>query len=98
LTDARTNAGMICKREVIQVLPSDTFLTAYNRMLAAGIRCVPVINGDGTVAGMLQYINLLKLLLPENTEGISVRTVHASLHNLAATLDADSHGVKICGE
>jgi manganese-dependent inorganic pyrophosphatase len=98
LTDARTTAGMICKKEVIQVRPSDTFLTAYKRMLEAGIRCVPVISEDGTVAGMLQYINLLKLLLPENTEGISVRTVHASLHNLAATLDAESHGVKICGE
>ena len=98
LTDARTTAGMICKREVIKVRPSDTFLTAYSRMLGASIRCVPVVNEDGTVAGMLQYINLLKLLLPENTEGISVRTVHASLNNLAATLDAESHGAKICDE
>jgi manganese-dependent inorganic pyrophosphatase len=98
LTDARTNAGMICKKKVIQVRPSDTFLTAYNRMLSAEVRCVPVINEDGSVAGMLQYINLLKLLLPENTEGISVRTVHASLHNLAATLNAESHGAPICDE
>ena len=75
LTDARTTVGMICKRKVIQVCPSDTFLTAYNRMLDAGVRCVPVTNNDGSVVGMLQYINLLKLLLPENTEGISVRTV-----------------------
>jgi manganese-dependent inorganic pyrophosphatase len=98
LTDARTTAGMICKREVIQVRPCDTFLTAYNRMLSASIRCLPVINDDGTVAGMLQYINLLKLLLPENTEGLSVRTVHVSLNNLAATLDAESHGAKICDQ
>ncbi len=98
LTDARTTAGMICRRKVVSVKPSDTFLTAYNRMLAASIRCVPVLNDDGSVAGMLQYINLLKLLLPENTEGISVRTVHASLNNLAATLDAESHGAKICDQ
>jgi len=98
LTDARTTAGMICRKKVISVQPSDTFLTAYNRMLAASIRCVPVINDDGTVAGILQYINLLRLLLPENTEGISVRTVHASLNNLAATLDAESHGAKICDQ
>ena len=98
LTDARTTVGMICKRKVIQVCPSDTFLTAYNRMLDAGVRCVPVTNNDGSVVGMLQYINLLKLLLPENTEGISVRTVHASLNNLAATLDAESHGAPICDE
>ena len=98
LTDARTTVGMICKRDVIQVRPCDTFLTAYNRMLGAGVRSVPVINEDGSVAGMLQYINLLKLLLPDNTEGISVRTVHASLNNLAATLDAESHGAPICDE
>jgi manganese-dependent inorganic pyrophosphatase len=98
ITDARSNAGMICNREVISVRPSDTFLTAYNRMLSAAIRCVPVVNNDGTVAGMLQYINLLKLLLPEDTEGISVRIVHASLNNLANTLDAESHGAKICDE
>ncbi|MFD2256480.1 putative manganese-dependent inorganic diphosphatase [Luteolibacter algae] len=96
LTDARTDAGMICKREIIQVRPTDTFLVAYNRMLAASIRCVPVVMDDGKVIGMLQYINLLKLLLPENTEGISVRTVHASLNNLAATLGAESHGATIC--
>lgn len=98
LTDARTDAGMICKRDVIKVKPNDTFLTAYNRMLAASIRCVPVVDDNGKVVGMLQYINLLKLLLPDNTEGISVRTVHASLNNLAATLGAESHGVKICDE
>jgi len=96
LTDARTTAGMTCKRDVIQVQPCDTFLTAYNRMLTAGIRCVPVLEKDGKVVGMLQYINLLKLLLPDYTEEISVRTVHASLNNLAATLDAESHGATIC--
>lgn len=98
LTDARPKAGMICRRKVISVLPTDTFLTAYNRMLAASIRCVPVMNRDGSVAGILQYINLLKLLLPDDTEGISVRTVHVSLNNLAATLNAESHGAKICDQ
>ena len=98
LTDARSTAGMICKREVIQVRPSDTFLVAYKRMLAASIRCVPVVTEDGKVQGMLQYFNLLKLLLPEDTEGISVRTVHASLNNLAATLGAESDGAKICDQ
>jgi manganese-dependent inorganic pyrophosphatase len=98
LTDARTNAGMICKRDVIYVRPYDTFLTAYNRMFNASIRCVPVMNEDGTVAGMLQYINLLKLLLPANTQGISVRTVHASLNNLAATLNAESLAAPISSQ
>lgn len=90
LTDVRAKAGMICQRDIISVFPCDTFLTAYHKMLAAEIRCVPVIDTDKKVVGMLRYIDLLKLLLPENTEGISVRQVHASLANLAETLKAET--------
>ncbi|WP_411825286.1 putative manganese-dependent inorganic diphosphatase [Luteolibacter sp. AS25] len=95
LMDARTTAGMICKRDVIQVKPSDTFLTAYNRMLSASVRCVPVVSEDGKVEGILQYINLLKLLLPDNTDALSVRTVHASLNKIADTVEAESLGAPI---
>lgn len=90
ITDIRTNAGMICHRKVIKVAPSDTFLTAYRRMLAAEIRCVPVEDENGDLCGILRYFDLLRLLLPADTEGLSVRTVHASLSHLAATLQAES--------
>ena len=45
-------------------------------------RAVPVEDDDGQLCGILRYFDLLKLLLPEDTEGISVRTVHASLADL----------------
>lgn len=89
LTDVRTNAGMVCHQNVIKVSVNDTFLTAYNRMLNAGIRCVPVEDEHGQLTGILHYIDLLRLLLPQDTEGISVRTVHASLSHLAETLKAE---------
>ncbi len=92
ITDVRTNAGMICHREVIKVTVADTFLTAYRRMLAARIRCVPVEDEQGNLCGILRYFDLLKLLLPADTEGLSVRTVHASLAHLAETLQAESFG------
>lgn len=92
ITDIRTNAGMICHRKVIKVGPNDTFLTAYRRMLAAEIRCVPVEDGNEGLCGILRYFDLLRLLLPADTEGLSVRTVHASLSHLAATLQAESLG------
>jgi manganese-dependent inorganic pyrophosphatase len=95
LTDVRTTAGMVCHTEVTQVLESDTFLTAHRRMLAKGVRAVPVINGAGTVTGVLNYIDLLGLLLPAETEGISVRTVHVSLAKLADTLGAESRGAPL---
>jgi manganese-dependent inorganic pyrophosphatase len=95
LTDVRTNAGMICHREVVRVHEDDTFLTAYRRMLDAEIRCVPVLDENDTISGMLRYFDLLKLLLPADTEGLSVRTVHASLGKLAHTLDAEILGADL---
>jgi manganese-dependent inorganic pyrophosphatase len=91
LTDVRINAGMISHRKVVKVTLNDTFLTAYRRMLAAEIRCVPVEDDQGNLCGILRYIDLLRLLLPADTEGLSVRTVHASLAHIASTLQAETH-------
>jgi manganese-dependent inorganic pyrophosphatase len=95
LTDVRTSAGMICRRKIVSANLTDTFLTAYRRMLASGVRSVPVVDDAGDVHGILRYIDLLELLLPKETEGLSVRTVHASLSKLADTLQAESIGAEI---
>lgn len=92
VTDVRTNAGMIAHKKVIKVTVTDTFLTAYRRMLDAEIRCVPVEDEDGNLCGILRYFDLLRLLLPADTQGLSVRTVHASLAHIAETLQAESVG------
>jgi manganese-dependent inorganic pyrophosphatase len=92
VTDVRTNAGMIAHRGVIKVSVTDTFLTAYRRMLEAEIRCVPVEDEQGNLCGILRYFDLLRLLLPADTQGMSVRTVHASLAHIAETLQAESLG------
>jgi manganese-dependent inorganic pyrophosphatase len=95
LTDVRVNSGMICHRKIIKVGLCDTFLTAYRRMLAAEIRCVPVEDAEGNLCGILRYFDLLKLLLPADTEGLSVRTIHVSLAKLADTLQAESLGAPL---
>jgi manganese-dependent inorganic pyrophosphatase len=95
LTDVRVHASMICHRKVIKVSVNDTFLTAYQRMLKAEIRCVPVEDDEGNLSGILRYFDLLKLLLPADTEGLSVRTVHVSLAKLADTLHAESLGAML---
>ncbi len=98
ITDVRTSAGMICRRKIIGADLSDTFLTAYRRMVDSGVRSVPVTDAAGTVHGILRYIDLLELLLPKETEGLSVRTVHASLSKLADTLQAESLGAELDAE
>jgi manganese-dependent inorganic pyrophosphatase len=60
---------MISHREVIKVRSTDTFLTAYRRMLNAEIRCVPVEDEQGDLCGILRYFDLLRLLLPGRYRG-----------------------------
>lgn len=98
VTDVRATAGMICRRDVVQVCASDTFIAAYRRMLASGVRCVPVVGEDGGTQGMLRYLDLLELLVPGDGSGLAVRTVHVSLGKIAATLQADSVGADLPGE
>ncbi|BCU77672.1 putative manganese-dependent inorganic diphosphatase [Luteolibacter sp. LG18] len=98
VTDVRTTAGMICRREVIQADLSDTFLIAYRRMLSSGVRCVPVTDATGHVHGILRYIDLLELLLPNESQEMAFRTVRASLLKIADTLGAESLGAPITGE
>jgi len=95
VTDVRATAAMICRREVVKASLADTFLTAYRRMLAHGVRCVPVVDDGGHVKGILRYLDLLELLLPGETEGLAVRTVHASLTKIAESLGAESIGAEL---
>ncbi|WP_193214138.1 putative manganese-dependent inorganic diphosphatase [Luteolibacter marinus] len=92
ITDARATAGMICRRDVVQVSPSDTFLAAYRRMIASGVRCVPAVDENGNVQGILRYLDLLELLVPGDASGLQVRTVNAALSKIASTLQAESVG------
>lgn len=95
VTDVRTTAGMICRREVVQANLADTFLTAYRRMLSADVRCVPVTDASGYVHGILHYRDLLELLLPAESQDLAFRTVRASLSKIADTLGAESLGAPL---
>ncbi len=93
--DVRATAGMICRRDVVQVCSGDTFLAAYRRMLASGVRCVPVVGEGGEIQGMLRYLDLLELLVPGDGSGLAVRTIHVSIGKIAMTLQADSVGADL---
>ena len=92
VTDVRLTAARICRRDVVYVTLNDTFLTAYRRMVASGVRSTPVLDEDGRIHGILRFLDLLQLLIPPHTEGDAVRHVVASLKKIVMTLQAD-----ICG-
>ncbi|MBK1791249.1 putative manganese-dependent inorganic diphosphatase [Persicirhabdus sediminis] len=98
IEDVHTTAGMMCRRQVIQVSPGDTFLTAYRRMLSSGVRCIPVVDDNNKVLGILRYLDLLQLLMPTELEGQSVRHVTAAPTKIAETLQAQNRSVELSEE
>ena len=92
VTDVRLTASRICRRDVVYVKLNDTFLSAYRRMVASGVRSTPVLDEEGRIHGIVRFLDLLQLLIPPHTEGDAVRHVVASLHKIVPTLQAD-----ICG-
>ena len=93
--DVRPTAGSICRKSVVAVRQDDTFLMAYRLMVDHGVRAVPVLNNGGEVKGLLHFLDLLQLLLPESTDGGDVKLLRASLENIGATLGAnDENGAE----
>lgn len=95
LNDVRVTAGMLCRRDIVKVDVTDTFLTAYRRMLSYGVRSAPVVDASGRLHGILRYLDLLGLLLPPETDGMKVRTVHVSFSKVLDTLQATSVGAEL---
>ena len=88
--DVRPTAGSISRKNVAALREDDPFLMAYKLMVGHEVRSVPVLNHGGEVKGLLRFLDLLQLLLPPATDGVNVKLLHASLQNIAATIDADS--------
>lgn len=87
LHDVTPTAGSICRRDIISVSPDDTFMTAYRRMTENGLQTIPVIDSEKNLHGLLRYFDLLNLLMPLAMTEMNVRSVCASLRNIAETID-----------
>ncbi|MDO4409723.1 MAG: putative manganese-dependent inorganic diphosphatase [Akkermansia sp.] len=87
LHDVTPTAGSICRRDIISVSPDDTFMTAYRRMTENSLQTIPVIDSEKNLHGLLRYFDLLNLLMPLAMTEMNVRSVCASLRNIAETID-----------
>ncbi len=87
LHDVTPTAGSICRRDIISVSPDDTFMTAYRRMTENALQTIPVIDSEQNLHGLLRYFDLLNLLMPLAMTEMNVRSVCASLRNIAETID-----------
>ncbi len=91
LRDVHPTAGGVCRREVLAVTPEHTFLETYQMMEKNAVRSIPVVNQGGYVQGILQFIDLLRLLMPSELKEFSLlRNVRTSLHSIDKTLKSEN--------
>lgn len=84
-------AGSLCKRSVVSVTANNTFLEAYRLMEQVGLLSLPVLNDDSTMCGLIQFMDLLGLLMPaELEEYSSLRNVQSNLEGICSTLNAEN--------
>ncbi|MFT5883091.1 MAG: manganese-dependent inorganic pyrophosphatase [Crocinitomicaceae bacterium] len=96
VTDVRTTAELICDKKYVSVSEDATFYSVYRAMQKFEVKSVPVISSNNEIRGILQFTELMQLLMPDSLEGQqSVKTIHASQQHIKETLSGISVGADL---
>ncbi len=96
VTDVRTTAELISDKCTLTVSEGDTFLKVYNTMQESGEESLPVVSEDGEILGILDFTQLMQLLMPRNVTGSAgVKTVYVSPQKILESLKGRSMGAPI---
>jgi manganese-dependent inorganic pyrophosphatase len=87
--DVRPTAGQMARRDVISADVDDSFREAFDRMRGAGLRTLPVLDGDRQVVGMLSLQKMVDLLLPDTGRKGEARVVDTNLRRIAQGVDGE---------
>ncbi|MGJ8657629.1 MAG: putative manganese-dependent inorganic diphosphatase [Akkermansiaceae bacterium] len=99
VTDIRTTAELISDKATVMVSEGDTFLKVYNAMQQSGVESLPVVSDDGEIRGILNFTQLMQLLMPQDVSGSkAVKTVYVSPQKILESLKGVSVGAPIAGE
>lgn len=93
--DIRTKAEELCRLGALHVCETDTFLSAYHIMREHEVRAVPVIGQDREVVGVLRYLDLLELVMPQKMGASAVKEFIASPKKILEALEGESVGAPI---
>jgi manganese-dependent inorganic pyrophosphatase len=80
--DVRPSAEDVCRREIVTASFGESFHEAYQRMQAADLRAIPVIDGDRRVVGVLSVLHLMDLFFHDEGDPIKSRTVTTCLRKI----------------
>lgn len=99
ITDIRTTAELISDKATVTVSEGDTFLKVYNIMHDGGMDSLPVVSDDGEIRAILDFTQLMGLLMPQDVSGSkAVKTVFVSPQKILESLKGKSIGAEIATE
>jgi manganese-dependent inorganic pyrophosphatase len=84
--DVRPSAEDLCRREIVTASFGDSFHDAYQRMQAADLRAIPVVDDHRKVVGVLSVLDLMDLFFNEAADVTLARTVSSSLQKMCDVL------------
>ena len=80
--DVRPSAEDLCRREIVTASFGDSFHDAYQRMQAADLRAIPVVDDRRRVVGVLSVLHLMDLFFKDEGDPLKLRTVTTCLQKI----------------
>lgn len=80
--DVRPSAEDLCRRDIVTASFGDSFHDAYQRMQAADLRAIPVIDDRRRVVGVLSVLHLMDLFFKDEGDPLKLRTVTTCLQKI----------------
>jgi manganese-dependent inorganic pyrophosphatase len=80
--DVRPSAEDLCRREIVTASFGDSFHDAYQRMQAADLRAIPVVDDRRRVVGVLSVLHLMDLFFNDEGDPLKLRTVTTCLQKI----------------
>ena len=77
--DVRPSAEDLCRRDVVTASFGESFHEVYQRMQAADLRALPVIDDDRQVVGVLSVLEVMKLFFHNDHDPVKSRTISTCL-------------------
>jgi manganese-dependent inorganic pyrophosphatase len=80
--DVRPSAEDLCRRDIVTASFGDSFHDAYQRMQAADLRAIPVVDDARKVVGVLSVLHLMDLFFNDEGDPLKLRTVTTCLQKI----------------
>ena len=82
IMDVRPSAEDLCRRDVVTASFGESFHEVYQRMQAADLRALPVIDDDRQVVGVLSVLEVMKLFFHNDHDPVKSRTLTTCLQKI----------------